>query len=133
MDKVSRTGGVLADPTVKAVLEQFKEQIAGMQSGATWKEIASTQQAGAWTISGCTPGKPLLVIAQSLSLNNTYIYFSALSGVQNADMNGVQTYFVGGSQNNSSSNVGAFIPSSTTVALNIVSKGAGDIILHAYN
>lgn len=48
-------------------------------------------------------------------------------------MNGIKSYFVGGSENNSSSNVAAFIPTSTTVALNVTSKGAGNIVLYAYN
>lgn len=132
MDKFSRVGGVLADPTVKAVLEQFKEQIAGMQSGATWKEIASTQQAGAWTIPGCTPGKPLFIIAQGKSASRAYTYISSISGVVNVDTDSAGLYLVGGSDGNSSTNVAVFIPSSTTVAI-YVSSSVSLIELHAYN
>lgn len=131
MDKVSRVGGVLADPTVKAVLEQFKEQIAGMQSGASWKEIASTQQAGAWTIPGCTPGKPLFIIAQCKTSSRAYTYISSISGVVNSDASG-DVFLIGGSGSNSSTNVAVFIPSSTTVAIN-VSNSVSQLELHAYN
>ncbi len=125
-------GGV-SSPEVLKVLNWLKEQIVGMQSGATWKEIASTSQNGAWTISGCTPGKPLLLILQHKTATRGYLYVSAISGVVNGDIgaSGASLYLLGGSGNNVSSNAVAFIPSSSTVAINVSSVN-GQVELHAY-
>lgn len=135
MDKVLRVGGVLADPTVKAVLEQFKEQIAGMQSGATWKEIASTQQAGAWTISGCTPGKPLFIILSPQRYDWSTCWIQVLSGATYVDQgfegqpNSI--YLIGGGEVWQSSNTLTLIPASSVVSLNL--RLSGPATIHAYN
>lgn len=102
-----------------------------MQSGATWTEIASTSQNGAWTISGCTPGKPLFIILRTTESYRVYGYVTPISGVMNCDAGGDSLYLLGGSGNNCSTNAAVLMPSSSTVAVKVASLGSGE--LHAYN
>ena len=128
MDTVSRVGGG-ASPEVLKVLRELKAQMDGMQP--KWEEVASTTQNGTWTISGCTPGKPLFIILRTAESYRVYGYMTPISGVLNCDAGGDSLYLLGGSGNNSSTNVAVLIPSSSAVAVKVFSLGSGS--LHAYN
>lgn len=109
-----------------------------MQSGATWKEISSKTdgKGGTWTISGCTPGKPLFIILQAKEFMFSYIRITPISGVVNCDIGwdgkSQLNYMLGGIAENTSTNALVLIPSSTVVAV-YTTDVHGNWAAYAYN
>ena len=106
-----------------------------MQSGASWTEIASTQQAGAWTIPGCTPGKPLFIILSPNTYFWDHCWIQVLSVATYIDIGfegqANSLYIIGGGEYWQSSNTLTLIPASSVVSLNL--RISGTPTIHAYN
>lgn len=99
-----------------------------------WKLLGQRTSNGAWTISGCTPGKPVFLVMRSDSYNWNYSWFVVLSGAEHADTlwdgKGNAQYLLGG-DSVVSTNVGIVIPTSTvcSVALRQVT---GKLTVYAF-
>lgn len=98
-----------------------------------WKLLGQRTSNGAWTISGCTPGKPVFLVMRSDTYDWNYAYFVVLSGAKNVDTpwkdKGNAQYLLGAESR--SSNVGIIIPTSTvcSVALRQVT---GKLTVYAF-
>lgn len=106
----------------------------------TWTKITSKKASvGAWTITGCTVGKPLFIIGQNTKYEYMWAILTPISGCVGADGNawnnsngGSGQYMIGGTTGNESSNCIVVIPSSTTVTI-YINEVQGDITLNAFN
>lgn len=95
----------------------------------------STAGTGTWTISGCTPGKPVFIVISAGTYDYTFAWLSVISGTYHNDtdvadkQNGLR--LVGGSNSNASTNVLVLIPTSSVCSVKIHS-GYGTYTLRAF-
>lgn len=123
---------------VRKTLNHLKTQISDLDSNQTWTHLGSYTKAGAWTISGCTPGKPLFIIMQNTAYNFSGCRVASISGCSYPDgsawnVDGNSSYLLGVQ---SGGNTCVFMPNSSTVVLRVgnwTAQTAGTLSLHAYN
>lgn len=127
-----------ANEDVRKTLNYLKTQISDLDSNKTWKHLGSYTKEGAWTISGCTPGKPLFIILQNTAYNYSGCRVASISGCSYPDgsawnVNGNSCYLLGAE---TGGNTCVFMPNSSTVVLRVgnwFALIAGSLSLHAYN
>lgn len=92
----------------------------------TWTQLSFRSATGSWTITGCTVGKPLYIVAQATKASSwCYAKLSIISGCIHAEGSSVASgynYLLGVmNSDNYSANNCVVIPSSSTVTLNLSS------------
>ena len=114
-------GGV--NPEISKTLNSFNSRIGGLEDvGVTWKLLTSftpTKNA-ARTISGCTPNKPLFLIAKVPAYSWAWEYIAPISGtttnMPNWNNQSLGQFLLGGAESNTGSNCIVFIPTSSTIS-----------------
>lgn len=117
---------------VKATLDRLK---AGENRVKLLGSRSSTAGVGAWTISGCTPGKPVFIVISADTYAYTYAWLSVISGTYHNDADVADKAsglrLIGGVNSNASTNVLVLIPTSSVCAVKF-HGGYGSYTLRAF-
>jgi len=99
-------------------------------------EVGYRDSDGEWTISGLSIGKPLYIIGQYIGeASNAQFSVGSVSGVQypdGAEESAYRTYLIGRNDEYVSGNTTIFIPTETTVVLEVYANNSDYMVARAY-